>query len=246
MRGWSRCRRVAASVVLPASLTLAAVAFGSAVVGAQTATTTPPTTTPPTTLPVTTTAGGTTGTTQPATGTTAAPTSPTTAAADVIATNNDDSGSDIPWVPIAIAVLIVLAIIIAVIVWSRRRGARAQAAHAWRGRAADATAEIGATARLLSAGEPATVTIAQQILTSLRAFDDLAADAPDDAGREAAQRGRRIVQSLGQAVDADYSIRRSQPAEPDRLEGSAQMLRSSAADSDRALRALYRGFTETS
>ena len=241
MRGWSRCRRVAASVVLPTALTLAAVALGPAVVGAQTATTT----TPPTTLPVTTTAGGTTGTTVPST-TTVAGNPSTTVAPDVVATNNDDSGSDIPWVPIAIGALILLAIIIAVIVLSRRRGARVQAAHAWRGRAADATAEIGATARLLSAGEPATVTIAQQILTSLRAFDDLAASAPDDAAREAAQRGRRIVQSLGQAVDADYSIRRSQPADADRLEGSAQMLRSSAADSDRALRALYRGFTETS
>ena len=241
MRGWSRCRRVAASVVLPAALTLAAVALGPAVVGAQTATTT----TPPTTLPVTTTAGGTTGTTVPST-TTVAGNPSTTVAPDVVATSNDDSGSDIPWVPIAIGALILLAIIIAVIVLSRRRGARVQAAHAWRGRAADATAEIGATARLLSAGEPATATIAQQILTSLRAFDDLAASAPDDAAREAAQRGRRIVQSLGQAVDADYSIRRSQPADADRLEGSAQMLRSSAADSDRALRALYRGFTETS
>jgi hypothetical protein len=237
---------VVASVLLPASLTLAAVTLGSAVAGAQTATTTPPptttpATTPPTTLPVTTTAGGTTGTTLPSTtvgnpATTVAP----------VATNNDDSGSDIPWVPIVIGALILLAIIIAVVVLARRRGARAQAAHAWRGRAADATAEIGATSRLLSAGEPATVTIAQQILTSLRAFDDLAASAPDDAAREAAQRGRRIVQSLGQAVDADYSIRRSQPVDADRIEGSAQMLRSSAADSDRALRALYRGFTETS
>ena len=148
--------------------------------------------------------------------------------------------------PIGIGLLILLAIIVAIILWSRRRGARVQAAHAWRGRAADATAEIGATARLLSAGEPATPVIAQQIITSLRAFDDLAAGAPDDAGREAAQRGRRIVQALGQAVDADYSVRRGQPADPDRIEGSAQMLRSSASDSDRALRALYRGFTETS
>jgi hypothetical protein len=231
-------------MLLSACLTLAAVMLGSVVVGAQTATTTTPTTTPSTTLPVTTTAGGSTGTTSPPT--TASGTTQTTAAPDVIATNDDDSGSDIPWVPIGIGLLILLAIIVAIIVWSRRRGARVQAAHAWRGRAADATAEIGATARLLSAGEPATATIAQQILTSLRAFDDLAASAPDDAAREAAQRGRRIVQSLGQAVDADYGIRRAQGVDADRIEGSAQMLRTSAADSDRALRALYRGFTETS
>jgi len=232
-------------MLLPAWLTVAtvatvgAIAFGPAV-GAQTATTPPPTA-----LPVTTTAGVTPSTTVPPT-TTVTANPPTSAAPDVIATNNDDSGSDIPWVPIVIGALILLAIIIAVAVLSRRRGARAQAAHAWRGRAADATAEVGATARLLSAGEPATVTIAQQILTSLRSFDDLSASAPDDAAREAAQRGRRIVQALGQAVDADYSIRRAQPADLDRIEGSAQMLRTNAGDADRALRALYRGFTETS
>jgi hypothetical protein len=245
MRGWSRRRRVAATVLLPACLTLAIVAFATATVGAQTATTTPPTTTPPTTLPVTTTAGGGTGAT-----TTVAGNPPTTASTDTgttTTTTNDDSGSDIPWVPIVIGLLVLLAIIIAVVMLSRRRGKRVQAAHDWRGRAADATAEIGATSRLLSAGEPATPTIAQQILASLRAFDDLAAGAPDDAAREAAQRGRRIVQSLGRAVDADYSIRRAQPPEPpDRIEGSAEMLRSTATDSDRALRALYRGFTETS
>jgi hypothetical protein len=36
------------------------------------------------------------------------------------------------------------------------------------------------------------------------------------------------------------------PEAPERIEGSAEMLRSTATDSDRALRALYRGFTETS
>jgi len=227
-------------------VTLATVVVGSTVAGAQT-TTTPPPTTPPTTLPVTTTAGGTPVTTAPATGTTAAPTTPTVTVEPVTTNANDDSGSDIPWVPIGIALLVLLAIIVAIVMISRRRGQRVQAAHDWRGRAADATAEIGATARLLSAGEPATPTIAQQILSSLRAFDDLAATAPDDAARESAQRGRRIVQSLGRAVDADYSIRRAQPPEePDRLEGSAAMLRGAASDSDRALRALYRGFTETS
>jgi hypothetical protein len=235
---------VAAAVLLPVCLLLAYGALGAVVAGAQTATTAPPTTTPPTTLPVTTTAGGTTPTTVPAT--TAPATSPPATAAPTT-TSNNDSGSDIPWVPIAIAIVVLLAIILLIVLLARRRGRRVQATHDWRARAADVTAEIGASSRLLSAGEPATPAIAQQILASLRAFDDLAATAPDDAAREAAQGGRRIVQTLGRAVDADYSIRRAQPPESaERIEGSAEMLRSTATDSDRALRALYRGFTETS
>ena len=243
MRGWSRPRRVAAAVLLPVCLLLAYGALGAVVAGAQTTTTTP-TTTPPTTLPVATTAGGTTPTTVPATNPPAT-SAPTTVAPTT--TSNNDSGSDIPWVPIAIAIVVLLAIILLIVLLARRRGRRVQATHDWRARAADVTAEIGASSRLLSAGEPATPAIAQQILASLRAFDDLAATAPDDAAREAAQGGRRIVQTLGRAVDADYSIRRAQPPESaERVEGSAEMLRSTATDSDRALRALYRGFTETS
>jgi len=230
-------------VLLTVCLLLAYCALGAVVASAQTTTTTPPTTTPPTTVPVTTTAGGTTPTTVPATTPATAP--PATVAPTT--TSNSDSGSDIPWVPIAIAIVVLLAIILLIFLLARRRGRRVQAAHDWRARAADATAEIGASSRLLSAGEPATPAIAQQILGSLRAFDDLAATAPDDAAREAAQGGRRIVQTLGRAIDADYSIRRAQPPEsPERIEGSAEMLRSTATDSDRALRALYRGFTETS
>jgi hypothetical protein len=223
---------------LLACLALTAGALGISVAGAQTTTT----------APATTTTGGTTGTTTVSGG------PPTTTSSGTISgdlgdstTSSDDSGSDIPWVPIAIAVLVILAIIVLIVVLARRRGRRVQAAHDWRGRAADATAEIGATARLMSAGNPATPAIVQQILTSLRAFDDLAGTAPDGAAREAAQRGRRIVQTLGRAIDSDHSIRRAQPPAPsDRIEGSAEMLRSTAADSDRALRALYRGFTETS
>ena len=242
MRGWSRPRRVITAVLMLASSALACSMLGAVAAGAQTTTTTPPTTTPVTTTPVTT-VPATTAPTAPSTtanpGTTVAP--PTTPG------NNDDSGSDIPWVPIVIAAVVLLAIILLVLLLARRRGRRVQAAHDWRARAADATAEIGASSRLLSAGEPATAAIAQQILASLRSFDDLAATAPDDAAREAAQRGRRIVQTLGRAVDADYSVRRAQPPEsPERIEGSAEMLRSTATDSDRALRALYRGFTETS
>jgi hypothetical protein len=213
-------------VLLLVSLTCATGAFGTALAGAQTTTTTPPTT-----QPVTTTIGGTTA---------------TTGAGDTTGTAaSDDSGSDIPWVPIAIAVAVVLVIIVLLVLLSRRRRRRI-AAREWRASAADATAEIGATARLLSSGNPATRAVAEQILTSLRAFDGLAATAPDGAGREAAQRGRRIVQALGRAIDTDHSVRRAQPpASADRIEGSAEMLRSTAADSDRALRALYRGFTET-
>jgi hypothetical protein len=229
---------VVTAVLLLACLALASTALGADLAGAQTTTTTPPTTTlPATTVPPTT----------PATSPPTTVGNPATTVAPTTTTNNNDSGSDIPWVPIVAVVVVLLLIILLVVLLSRRRGRRVQAEHDWRARAADATAEVGASSRLLSAGEPATPAIAQQILASLRAFDDLAATAPDDAAREAAQRGRRIVQTLGRAVDADYSIRRAQPPESaERVEGSAEMLRSTATDSDRALRALYRGFTETS
>jgi len=240
MRGWSRSRRVVTAALLLACLVLAYGAAGTEIAGAQTTTTTPPTT-PPTTLPATTVPA----TTPPTAPPTTVGNPPTTVAPTT--SNNNNSGSDIPWVPIVAAIVALLVIVLLVVLLARRRGRRAQATHDWRARAADATAEIGASSRLLAAGEPATPAIAQQILASLRSFDDLAATAPDDAAREAAQSGRRIVQTLGRAVDADYSIRRAQPPEsPERIEGSAEMLRSTAMDSDRALRALYRGFTETS
>ena len=171
MRGWSRHRRGLAAMLLLACLMLTAGALGATAAGAQTTTT----------APVATTAGGTTGST-----TTVSGNPPTTASgtqSGTTTTSNDDSGSDIPWVPIAIAVVVVLAIILLLVLMSRRRGRRVRAADDWRGRAADATAEIGATARLLSAGNPATPAIAQQILASLRAYDDLAATAPDGAAR---------------------------------------------------------------
>ena len=232
MRGRSRHRRVLTTMLLVACLTSTIGALGVTVAGAQTTTTA---------VPVTTTvAGGTSTTTSGGTTTTGV------ISGDLGSTESDDSGSDIPWVPIAVAVIVVLAIIVLLVVLSRRRGRRIQAAHDWRGQAADATAEIGATARLLSAGNPPNRAVVQQIVTSLRAFDDLAASAPDGAAREAAQRGRRIVQTLGRAIDSDHTIRRAQPpAAPERIEGSAEMLRHTATDSDRALRALYRGFTET-
>jgi hypothetical protein len=222
-------------MLLLASATFATGALGAAPTAAQTTTTQPV---------ATTVAGGTTGST-----TTVSGNPPTTASGtgSTTSTSGDDSDSDIPWVPIVIAVVVLLAIILLLVLLARRRSRRARAAHDWRGRAADATAEIGATARLLSAGNPATPAVAQQVLKSLRAFEDLATDAPDGAAREAAQRGRRIVQALGRAIDSDHTIRRAQPpAPPERIEGSAETLRHTAADSDRALRALYRGFTETS
>ena len=56
-----------------------------------------------------------------------------------------------------------------------------------------------------------------------------------------------VLRRIDELCRYTYSIRRAQPPEsPERIEGSAEMLRSTATDSDRALRALYRGFTETS
>ena len=192
----------------------------------------------------------TTGPTTPGASTTTGATTPGAGTATTVApttTADDDSGSDIPWVPIAIGAAVLLAIVIALIIWSRARGASAQKAADWRADAADATAEAGATARMLSGGSPATAAVAQQMLASLRAFEDLETAAPDNAARSSAQQGRRVIQNLGRAIDSDYSMRRAQPpASPDRVEGSAAMLRSTAAETDRALRALYRGFTETS
>lgn len=237
------CSKVA---VLTATALIAAVlTVGMGAIGAQTTTTSPATTT--TTRPATPTTTGASITTQattPGTGTTV-PAAATTLAP--IATESNDSGSDIPWIPIAIGAAILLAIVIGLIIWSRARGAASQKAADWRAGAADATAEAGATARMLSGGSPATAAVAQQMLASLRAFEDLEESAPDNAARSSALQGRRVIQNLGRAIDADYSLRRTQPpATPDRVEGSAAMLRNAAAETDRALRALYRGFTETS
>lgn len=226
------------AVVMVASLFV----VGTGVAGAQTTTTGPATTTTRPATPTTTGASTTTQATTP--GTTGAGTATTLAP---ITTESSDSGSDIPWVPIAIGAAILLAIVVGLIIWSRARGAASQKATDWRAGAADATAEAGATARMLSGGSPATAAVAQQMLASLRAFEDLEESAPDNAARSSTQQGRRVIQNLGRAIDADYSLRRTQPpATPDRVEGSAAMLRNTAAETDRALRALYRGFTETS
>jgi hypothetical protein len=229
-----------ATVLLIAAGALAAV---SAVAGAQT-TTTPPTTAPPATTvpttpvtapPVVTTAGGAT------TATTAAPIATT---APVTTLAEDDSGSSIPWIPIAIAIAVIAVIVVIVAVLARRRGATRQLAADWRHRAADATAEAGAVARLLSQGTAPTGQIAQQLLASLRTFEDLEASAPDDATADTAERARRGLQTLGLAIDADYRLRRTQPApDPQQLARSQESVQNAAGETDRTLRGVYRSFT---
>jgi len=140
---------------------------------------------------------------------------------------------------------VVIALLVALFLWARRRGARRQAIAAWRQKAAAATAEAGTTARLLSSGSLVTREIAETVLGSLRTFEDLAETAPTDETRDAAERGRRSVQSLGIALDADYRTRRAQPpAAQDQLDASSDALRNTATETDRALRRLYRGFSE--
>jgi hypothetical protein len=231
MRRRLRSVRAFSALVL---LVLTFVLLMSGIAAAQT------TTVPTTTAPTTTTSVSSTTSTSTAGGT------PTTLA-PIATEEGDDSGSDIPWVPIAIGAAAVIVLILLLLLWALRRGARKQAVADWRARAADSTAEAGAVARLLSGGTPPSAPVVQQVLASLRAFEDLEATAPDSAARASAERGRRVVQSLGRAIDSDYTVRRAEPpAPPERVDGSAAMLRSTAAETDRALRALYRGFTETS
>jgi len=226
-----------ATVLLLAAGACAAV---SGVASAQTTTTTaPPATTVPTTPvtapPVVTTAGGAT------TVTTAAPIA-TTVPTTVVA--QDDSGSSIPWIPIAIAILVIAVIVVIVAMLARKRGATRQFAADWRHRAADATAEAGAVARLLSQGTAPTGQIAQQLLASLRTFEDLEASAPDDATADTAERARRGLQTLGLAIDADYRLRRTQPApDPQQLARSQESVQNAAGETDRTLRGVYRSFT---
>jgi hypothetical protein len=190
-----------------------------------TTTTAPATTTSPTTTPV--------ATTVPATPTTQAPTN-----------TSSDSGDDFPWVPVVIAVAALAAIIFGIAAWSRRRAQRHTAIDVWRRRAADETSEIAATARLLAAGTPVSAAIAQQVLSSLRALDDLAQSAPDDHAREATHRARQAVQALGIAVDADASARRAQPpASQEQVEAADAALRAAAGDAEGVLRTTYHDFS---
>ena len=226
-----------ATVLLLAAGACAAV---SGVASAQTTTTTAP---PVTTAPPATTVPTTPVTAPPVvtTATTAAPIA-TTVPTTVVA--QDDSGSSIPWIPIAIAILVIAVIVVIVAMLARKRGATRQFAADWRHRAADATAEAGAVARLLSQGTAPTGQIAQQLLASLRTFEDLEASAPDDATADTAERARRGLQTLGLAIDADYRLRRTQPApDPQQLARSQESVQNAAGETDRTLRGVYRSFT---
>lgn len=219
----------ATAVVLPVTLA-----------GAQTTTTTaPPVTTVPTTVPVTTPASTLSpGSTAPGTATTVAPVVTTAPAA----TSGDDDSS-IPWIPIAVGVLVIVVLAVIIAVVSRKRGAARQLVADWKRRAADATAEAGATARLLSQGTPPSGQIAQQLLASLRAFEDLEQSAPDDATAATAERARRALQTLGLAIDSDYRLRRSQGVDPRQLTRSQESVQNAAGETDRTLRGVYRSFT---
>lgn len=199
------------------------------------ATTTVPVTTPPTTAPpaVVTTTGG------AATATTAAPTA--TTAPLVVA--EEDGGSSIPWIPILAGVALIGVLIVVVALIARKRGATRQLTVDWKRRAADATAEAGATARLLSQGTPPSGQIAQQLLASLRAFEDLEQSAPDDATAATAERARRALQTLGLAIDSDYRVRRATGADPQQVARSAESVQNAAGETDRTLRSVYRSFT---
>jgi hypothetical protein len=220
------------------------VAGSTGIAGAQV---TPTTTPPPTTAPPATTVPTTPGSTLAPP--TTAPQSPSTNAPVTTAPASDDGdgGSDIPWVPIGIGVLLLLLLIAVVAMLARRRGAARQAVTDWRHEAADTTAEAGATARLLSQGTPPSGQIAQQLLTSLRAFEDLGRAAPDDATAALAERARRAIQMLGLAIDSDYRVRRAQPpADPQQLERSQLSVQNAAGETDRTLRSVYRTLTGTS
>ena len=221
---------------IAALVVAAGVVLSASAAGAQTTPTTtgPPATTTPTTVPVTTPA------------TTLAPTTATTVTPATISADDtkDGGGSDIPWVPIAIGVVALAVIIVIIVMVARKRGATRQRVADWRRRAADATAEAGATARLLSQGTPPSGQIAQSLLASLRAFEDLEQSAPDDTNADTAERARRALQTLGMAIDSDYRLRRAQPpADPQQLQRSQESVQNAAGETDRTLRGVYRYFT---
>jgi len=236
--------------------TVAVVALvGTGTAGAQTTTTTTtpvpttlapvvPTTVPtPTTTRVTTpgvtTAPGstvaTTATTAPATVPTRAPTTSGTGGSD---------GGGFPWIVVLLVVVVAAVVGTLAAVIARRRGARRQLLADWLREAADTTAEAGATVRLLAQGTPPSGPIAQQLVASLRAFDDLALRAPDEGTAADAERARRTLQNLGIVIDRAYRLRRSQPPpEAWAIEQSEEAVRNAALDTDRTLRTVYRGFT---
>lgn len=207
--------------------------------------TTPSTTTTPTTQPVTTTAPTTTpATTTPATTSPAETTSPATPTTQAPTTDTTDSDDDFPWLPVLLGAAALAAIIFGIAALSRQRARRHGAIDAWRRRAADETSEVAATARLLAGGTPVSAAIAQQVLASLRALDDLAQSAPDDHARQATHRARQAVQALGIAIDADVSARRAQPPVPqDQIDAADAGLRAAAGDAEGVLRTAYHDFS---
>jgi hypothetical protein len=226
---------VAAGALLPAGVATAQTTTTTAPPATTVPTTVAPTTPPTTAAPTTTTTGGATP------GTTTAPAVTTVPA---LTTSGDDGGSDIPWVPIAIGVGVLALVVVVVAVLARKRGATRQRSADWRRNAADATAEAGATARLLSQGTPPSGQIAQQLLAALRAFEDLARSAPNESDAATAERARRALQTLGLAIDSDYRLRRAQPpADASQLAQSRESVQDAAGEADRALRGVYRTFT---
>jgi hypothetical protein len=200
-----------------------------------------PTTTRVTTPGVTTAPGSTVATT--ATTATTAPATIPTRAPTTTGTGGSDGGG-FPWLIVLLVVVVAAAVGTAAAVSARRRGARRQLLADWLREAADTTAEAGATVRLLAQGTPLSGPIAQQLVASLRAFDDLALRAPDEGTAADAERARRTLQNLGIVIDRAYRLRRSQPPpEAWAIEQSEEAVRSAALDTDRTLRTVYRGFT---
>ncbi len=237
-------------IALGTALTAAVIGLTAATALAQTTTTT---VSPATTQPTTTTTRPATPTTVPVAPTTAPAGATTTSTTSPVATtppptaakgNQKDDDGGFPVIPAIVAIVVIGAIAAGFAVWARNRGARRQGLADWRRQAADATAQAGAVARVLSMGSPPSGQIAQQLLASLRTFDDLADTAIDDDDAESAEQVHGALQTLGLAVDADYRLRRRQPTPPpDQLEASAEAVRVAASDADRTLRAVYRSFT---
>jgi hypothetical protein len=136
---------------------------------------------------------------------------------------------------------------IALAIWliARRSGERKRTTGAWRQRAADETAETGATARLVAAGTPVSAAMSQQLLASSRALEDLTRSAPDEHASAAIHAALRAVQALTVAVEADAAAQRAQhPAATEQREAADAALRAAAADTDRIMRTSYRQFTQ--
>lgn len=177
----------------------------------------------------------------------------------------EPESSSTPWLAIGLIAVGVLILVVLLVMALRRRGGgdddapsqrgstrtngrggRGGAGRAaWRERAAKATAEAGACVRQVATGGAVTGAVVSQLVTSIRAYGEMAGSAPDDATRQLVERARRALQGLGQQIDADHQLRRSQPpADPARLAASARTVAESAGETDRVLRAVYRELNE--